>query len=203
MKDQYLILLFAFGFMAAYRFTVSLDLRGILQMTLFARPLGYLVVQGEAEVTPWAYVCLVVAVCWWFADLYKIISIARQTYNGTAPRKRMAPGGRPVNAMARKPVPGSVTSSLAKASAPVKETVKMVSIKPSDVRYGAVIGILGNKPIYEWIAAEGYPGKAVYVGILGQGVELDDNDVVLPPGSVYRWTLETSFERTLEAAETV
>ena len=203
MKDQYLILLFAFGFMAAYRFTVSLDLRGILQMTLFALPLGYLVAQGEAEVTPWAYACLVVAVCWWFADLYKIISVARETYKGTAPRKRMAPGGRPVGSVARKQAPLSLKSGLPTVSSPVKETVKMVSIKPSDVRYGAVIGMLGNKPIYEWISAEGYPGKAVYVGILGQGVELDDNDVVLPPGSVYRWTLENSFERELEAVETV
>ena len=201
MKDQYLILLFAFGFMAAYRFTVSLDLRGILQMTLFALPLGYLVVQGEAEVTPWAYVCQVVAVCWWFADLYLIIRVARETYLGTSPRKRMAPGGKPVNVVSRKPAALSSSPVAQKALVPVKETVKMVSIKPSDVRYGAVIGMLANKPIYEWIAAEGYAGKAVYLGILGQGVELGDNDVVLPPGTVYRWTTETAFERELEAAQ--
>jgi len=203
MKDQYLILLFAFGFMAAYRFTISLDLRGILQMTLFALPLGYLVVQGEAEVTPWAYVCLVVAVFWWFADLYKIISVARQTYLGTAPRKRMAPGGKPINAVVRKPVVEARGAKVLPSPSPVKETVKMVSIKPSDVRYGEVIGMLANKPIYEWIAAEGYPGKAFYVGILGKGVEISDNDVVLPPGTVYRWKLETAFERELENARTV
>jgi hypothetical protein len=202
MKDQYLILLFAFGFMAAYRFTLSLDLRGILQMTLFALPLRSLVVQGEAEVTPWAYVCLVVAVCWWLADLYKIIHMARQTYLGTAPRKRMAPRGKPISAPARTSLAVHSEVRLQATQTESKETVKMVSIKPSDVRYGAVIGILANKPIYEWIAAEGYPGKAFYIGILGQGVEIGDNDVVLPPGTVYRWKSDLAFERQLEVAET-
>jgi len=209
MKDQYLLLVFAFSFMAAYRLTIGFNLRAVLQMALFAIPLTALVAEGEEGVTGWAYACLGVAVTWWFADLYMMFREARIVYHG---RQRIRIAKKPAAASAVANSGVAKTTKAASASArPVNgkpaaaepEKVQMVSLKPSDIQYGPVIGLVEERPIYEWIRAAGREGQAEYVGILGRGAALEDNDLVLPPGLVYRWNTQTadiSAEPALETA---
>lgn len=213
MKDQYLLLVFAFSFMAAYRLTIGFSFRAVLQMALFAIPLTALIADGEEGVTGWAYVCLGVAVTWWFADLYLMFREARIVYHGrqrirVAKKPAAQPAGRnaavrPASAAAKAPISAGNRSSYAKAAMPAEpEKVEMVSLKPSDIQYGPVIGLVEERPIYEWIRAAGREGQAEYVGILGRGASLEDNDLVLPPGLVYRWSSQSSkaaVEPELEA----
>ena len=194
MKEQYLLLVFAFSFMAAYRLTISMNLRALLQMTLFAVPLASLIAQGEDGVTGWAYGCLAVAVLWWFADLYLIFRSARIAYNGQqrvriSKTKPAAPKATATTQPASRAMQKSANVQTSpSANAPARETVEMVSLKPSDIQYGPVIGLVENRPIYEWVSAQGRPGRAEYVGILGRGTTLEDNDLMLAPGLIYRWS---------------
>ncbi len=215
MKNQYLLLVFAFSFMAAYRLTIGFSLRAVLQMALFAIPLTALIADGEEGVTSWAYVCLGVAVTWWFADLYLMFREARIVYHG---RQRIRMAKKPIAQPTHKPaVPNGAQAAAtastktatnrsvhAKTGASVEpEKVQMVSLKPSDIQYGPVIGLVEERPIYEWIRAAGREGQAEYVGILGRGASLEDNDLVLPPGLVYRWSTQSndaSVEPALETA---
>lgn len=204
MKDQYLLLVFAFSFMAAYRLTIGFNLRAVLQMALFAIPLTALIADGEEGVTSWAYVCLGVAVTWWFADLYIMFREARIVYHGRQ-RIRVAKkpeshkaGLTPVKAAGQPNATSAMKSATAKTAVAEPEKVQMVSLKPSDIQYGPVIGLVEERPIYEWIRAAGRDGQAEYVGILGRGASLEDNDLVLPPGLVYRWNVQVA-EKALEA----
>lgn len=198
MKDQYLLLVFAFSFMAAYRLTISMNLRAILQMSLFAIPLTALIMEGENGVTEWAYACLAVAVVWWFADLYTLMRSARIAYRGN--ERYRTPSAKAAAPKARVARP-TVT---AERKAPEPEKVELVSIKPQDIVYGPVIGLVEERPIYEWLTAQGRPGRAEYIGILGKGATLEDNDLMLMPGLVYRWTTPSAVTaRHQEAAEVV
>lgn len=180
MNNQYLMLVCGFAFMAAFRLTISFNLRAVLQMLLFAVPLSTLLSAGDEGITGWAYVCLGLAVAWWFADLYVIFRSARMAYHG---RKRYAqPHPRPAAAPQAKS-PANTATSPAKEP----EKVSMVSLKADDIQFGPVIGQLESKPIYEWLVAAGREGRADYVGILGRGAQLEDEDLLLPPGLVYRW----------------
>jgi hypothetical protein len=199
MKDQYLLLVFAFSFMAAYRLTVSFNLRAVLQMALFALPLTALISAGEEGVTPWAYACLSAAVVWWFLDLYTIFKSARVAYHGKQriritqskderrpASKQTAISGQPARQV-QAPNPIRANAGTLK---PEPEKVEMVSLKSSDIEYGPVIGTIESKPIFEWVAAQGRQGRAHYVGILGRGASIEDNDLLLAPGLVYRWSAQ-------------
>lgn len=193
MKDQYLFLVFAFSFMAAYRLTIGFNLRALLQMTLFAVPLAALIAEGEEAVSGWAYVCLAVAVTWWFADLYLVFREARIVYQGkqryrVSQKSPLAPASAATRKTAKPTAQPTRSDRSVQAKTSAPEKVELVSIQPADIEYGPVIGLVEDRPIYEWIAARGRDGRAHYMGILGRGTDIEDNDLMLAPGLVYRWT---------------